>query len=124
MSKQIIKMKEILATDTRFERVTKTTFVNRLHGLVNPITRGFFTDNFWEPVQKVWKLFSSLGIEWRLGGSKYDSGNPPTGKTWEFEINFVNNIGKVQKLYGRVRAAGAGTIEDPLSRYDVTMTVG
>jgi len=31
MSKQIIRMKEILATDARFERVTKTTFVNRLH---------------------------------------------------------------------------------------------
>jgi len=113
-----------LATDSRFESVTKTTFVKRLYELVYPVTRGFFTDCYWEPIQKIWKLFNTLGIDWRLVGSKYDSGNPSKGKTWEFEINFVNNIGKVKKLYGRVRAAGAGTVKDPLSRYDVTMTIG
>ena len=48
------------------------------------------------------------------------------GKIWNIEINFTNNKGRPTKLHGTVTAAGAGagTREDPLSRYDITAYVG
>jgi hypothetical protein len=41
----------------------------------------------------------------------------------EIQINFINNKNKPTTLYGRIQASGAGTIEDPLSKYDITAYV-
>ena len=48
----------------------------------------------------------------------------PVRKIWTFEVKFVNNRDKDDILYGRITAAGAGSVEDPLDRYDVTVTLG
>jgi hypothetical protein len=48
----------------------------------------------------------------------------PVRKIWKFEVKFVNNRDKDDVLYGRITAAGAGSVEDPLERYDVTVTLG
>ena len=50
----------------------------------------------------------------------------PVRKIWSFEIHFLNNIGKEGKaavIHGNITAAGAGSVEDPLDRYDVTVTL-
>ena len=89
--------------------------------------KGFFSDDSWQGVQQIWNAFSEAGLDWNLNGSDYyptNEGQPMGGKIWKIEINFTNNKGKLTTLYGTVTAAGAGTREDPLSRYDITAYVG
>ena len=43
----------------------------------------------------------------------------PNAKTWYVQVDYNDKRGRPQSIYGRVRAAGAGTVEDPLSRYDI-----
>lgn len=89
--------------------------------------KGFFNDKDWSGIKQIWNAFKSL--DWQIISSDYyyDNNNPtsrmPAGKKWRFEISFNNNKGKPSKLYGTVVAAGAGTVEDPLSRYDITVQV-
>jgi hypothetical protein len=47
----------------------------------------------------------------------------PNGKTWKFTIKFENNNRREMTLYGIVTASGAGTVADPLSRYDLVAYV-
>ncbi len=89
--------------------------------------KGFFTDDSWQGIQQIWNAFNTAGLDWNIMGSDYyptDSGNPMGGKIWQVEVNFINNKGRPTKLGGTVTAAGAGTVEDPLSRYDITAYIG
>jgi len=89
--------------------------------------KGVFSDDSWQGVQQVWNAFNEAGLDWDIMGSDYypsSEGNPMGGKIWKIEVNFTNNKGRPTKLYGNVTAAGAGTVEDPLSRYDITAYVG
>ena len=88
--------------------------------------KGFFSDDSWQGVQQIWNAFNQAGLDWNIAGSDYypNGNNPMGGKIWKIEINFINNKGKPTILYGTVTAAGAGTMEDPLSRYDITAYVG
>jgi len=89
--------------------------------------KGFFSDESWQGVQQIWNAFSEAGLDWNIMGSDYyptNDGHPMGGKIWKIEINFTNNKGKFTTLHGTVTAAGAGTTEDPLSRYDITAYVG
>ena len=90
---------------------------------------GFYNDKDWSNVNQIFKIFNQHGLDWQIISSDYyqDHNNPtsqtPVGKKWKFEISFNNNKGKLTKLYGTVVAAGAGTVEDPLSKYDITIQV-
>jgi len=90
-----------------------------------PKTPGFYSDESWEGIQPIWKAFDETGLNWAMTGSKYDQDerSVPTRKTWKVEIYFTNNRGKETILYGTVVASGAGTVNDPLSRYDITAYV-
>jgi len=88
---------------------------------------GFFSDESWQGVQQIWNAFSEAGLDWNIMDSDYyptNYGRPMGVKIWKIEINFTNNKGKPTILYGTVTASGAGTIYDPLSRYDITAYVG
>lgn len=104
--------------------ISKKTFVNQLYRAINPYTKGFFTDTSWQPIHNVINVFKEMNLDWNLIKSYYDNEMPNKSKTWKFEINFTNNRGKPDKIYGTIVAAGAGTVDDPLSRYDVTVVMG
>lgn len=112
---------------------SKTNASNWVHGKVDKITKGFFSDDYWTPIHKIFKEFHRLRLNWTLTGSKYEEEmttfndgsrySVPIRKIWTFEISFINNKDKEDTLYGRIVAAGAGPIEDPLARYDVVVVV-
>ena len=107
---------------------------NWIVGKTKNITSGFFRDDYWQPIQKVWKEFDRLGLNWNGTDNKYheeevmfSDGSKhyiPVRKTWNFEVRFINNRDKNDVIYGVVTAAGAGPVESPLDKYDVTLTVG
>jgi len=113
--------------DTKSNQQAKS-IVNKL--IPHQQLQGIFRDQYWKPINAIWNAFNTAGLDWQMTGSDYfkNSQDPtqqmPTGKKWLFEINFTNNKGKKTKLYGNVIASGAGTVEDPLSSYDVVAVVG
>jgi hypothetical protein len=93
--------------------------------LLHRHTKGFFKDEYWQPVTATFKELSRHGVDYVVTETQYyqdDRGNP-SSKVWRFEVEFVNDKGRMTKLYGTITAAGAGTVQDLLSRYDVTAVI-
>lgn len=103
--------------------------VNRI---LEPLTKGFFTDTSWEPVQAIWTALSKANINHVMTKAEYTRGRPGqditdsmhnTGKEWKFEVYFTNDKGRHIILYGHVRASWAGSVADPSDRYDLVAYV-
>ena len=93
--------------------------------LLHRYTKGFFKDDYWQPITKTFKLLQQHGIDYVIQSTQYyedDRGNP-NAKVWRFEVDFVNDKGRLTTLYGTITASGAGTVADPLGRYDVTAVI-
>jgi len=98
-------------------------YVNRI---LSEHTKGFFHDQSWEGVSRVWKALDDNGIDWTMTGNEYQKDGPsgmPTRKQWKFEVNFVNNKSRLVTLYGVLIASGAGSVDDVLSKYDLVSYV-
>ena len=108
--------------------ISKKSLLNRLYKEITPLTRGFFHDNSWEPIRIIYNKFNEIlnpmGIDMVMTENHYDKEHsPPQYKIWSFEIRFINQKAKSDTIYGRIMAAGAGSITDPLERYDLTVTM-
>ena len=136
-------MTKIISSKKYLNKKAQTNTLNPLDGKSNQQARtivnkliphdkisGFYSDKDWSNVNQIFKTFNQYGLDLQIISADYykDHNNPtsqmPVGKKWKFEISFNNNKGKLTKLYGTVVAAGAGTVEDPLSKYDITVQVG
>jgi len=106
------------------EAVSKQSLKNKIYKVIGPLIKGFFSDESWQGVRRVWDSFDSMGIDWHMTDAKYDGNMPPQNKMWKFEIDFINNRGKPDKLYGVLTASGAATVDDPLAKYDITVVIG
>jgi hypothetical protein len=97
-------------------------FVNELLG---KYTKGFFKDTYWQPIHKTWTLLAEHKIDAIPTSNRYltDEKGTPTSKRWEFIIEFTNDKGKDVTLHGVMVASGAGSVSDPLDRYDVVAYV-
>jgi len=106
----------------------KQSLKNLLYARIESLTKGLFSDNDWRHVRKVFDLFNELGLDWHLtdayyGNAKHDKTFPPTRKQWNFEILFPTEGGRQDMLNGYLTAAGAGSVDDPLDRYDITVVI-
>jgi len=91
-------------------------------------TRGIYRDQYWSPVQKIWGVFNDAGVPFTINESQYikdpAQSDMPIGKVWKFEVEFVDKNQRKSKLYGSLTAAGAGSVKDPLDKYDVNVVLG
>lgn len=87
--------------------------------------KGFFSDEAWQPINGIIGELQKGGIPIQIEKTEYykDNNGNPAGKIWQCEIPFTNQNNRPDKLYVRITAAGAGSINDPLSRYDCTFTI-
>jgi len=97
-------------------------------------TNKIWKDTAWNGPQAIWDTFNRLNLGWHMTKSEYKRYKDdqamgvkmPSSKEWQFEI-FWNSkeggLGKHMKMGGVVTAAGAGSIDDPLSKYDVNMVI-
>jgi len=105
--------------------VSKQSLKNKIYKVIGPNIKGFFNDQSWEAIRNnIWNVLDKMGLDWSMTDASYDGNVPPQSKTWKFEIDFTNNKGRPDKLYGNVVAAGAGSVSDPLDRYDITFIIG
>lgn len=112
----------------------------RLKTMIYKATKKFtqnkiYHDNYWQGPQAIWDAFADLNLNWTLTKAEYGydkeskagyaSSSPgaimPSRKEWHFYIQWDNDKGKSKKLGGYLTAAGSGTVEQPLDRYDLVL---
>lgn len=104
---------------------SKQKAISKIRGLVDSHVRGIFTDDAWKPVNTVFTILRDNGIKCNITSSEYQKENGiPIRKIWAFNITFINDKQRPIILHGRIVAAGAGSVQDPLDKYDVTFTLG
>ena len=116
--------RKVMAADSSnpLDGMRRRKAVSIVSNLMARHTRGFFRDDFWKPVHAIWRELEKNGIPVVLQSAEYQhdgSGQMPTSKTWKFTVDFLNERGRPTTLHGVVVASGAGSVEDPLDRYDV-----
>jgi hypothetical protein len=117
--------------------ISKQSLKTKIYKTLYPISKGIFSDDSWVPVHEMFKALDGLGLEYVMTGSDYGvspsfqqtwTGEgwkiPNDYKEWKFEIDFTNNKGKPNKLYGIIIAHGAASMESPLDKYDITFNIG
>lgn len=101
---------------------------SRVNKVLAELSRGMFSDESWQAINKIFEKLSSLGLNVTVTSAKYGGhADTQTGmpkfKEWQISIPFTNNKGKPVQLVGQITAHGAGSIEQPLDRYDITAYV-
>ncbi len=99
----------------------KRKVVDLLNRLMAPHTKGMHRDQFWTPVQEIRKVFEREDIPAVLLSATYEHEKGiPVRKVWLYEVAFLNQNQRPDKVYIRITASGAGSVTDPLDVYDVT----
>lgn len=90
-----------------------------------------YKDEGWQGVHDLVHAIEELGADVDImpaNSSLYTNGYPNDGsmscKCYDIIIKFVNALEKEITINGRITCSGCGTVEDPLSMYDVVMTLG
>lgn len=125
LEKEVLKVASLILAETSLDGMSKDVAKRQVGLLMRKFTNGLFRDQYWAPVNAIFKALSSAQIDWTLTKSEYrkDSSGVPTSKEWLFTIDFVNKRGKLDKLYGVIVASGAGSVSDPLGVYDLVAYV-
>jgi hypothetical protein len=107
--------------DGKSNQVARKTIFN----LVNPLTKGFFSDQSWQAVQNIWKTLNANNIDWHIRNSEYqhNAQGIANSKRWHLEFNFTNDKARPTTIYGTIIASGAGSVQDPLETYDLVFTL-
>lgn len=86
-----------------------------------------YNDPYWKGPSCIWSVFDKLNLNWQIDSSEYKTNNKenlmPDAKEWKITIMWTDNKGKSQKQGGIVTAAGAGSVDDPLDKYDVNLVL-
>jgi len=103
----------------------KAQAIKMIYKKVYPYTKGIYRDEDWRNINKIWKEFDNMNLDWWIEEAKYGKNDEgvPVNKEWKFAIEYENERGKKQKFGGHVMAHGAGSVKDPLDRYDITVVL-
>ena len=117
-----IKIAEEISKINGMSKQRAKTYINKL---MDKYSKGFFSDEFWSPIQNIYKALSEDNIDYAIDKAEYtkDDMGVPIAKRWNFTVSFINDKGKEQKLTGLIVASGAGSVEEPLDKYDVVAYV-
>ena len=88
-----------------------------------------YKDEYWQGPKSIWKQFDEWKLNWAIDTSRYRKGEARMGtdpmtdvaKEWTFTIWLDDPRGK--KLYGQLTASGAGSVSDPLEKYDLVLLI-
>lgn len=100
----------------------------RARKLVGDVVRkayhtGLYKDDHWEGVKQIYHALDQAGIDYDLLNAKYSPEFPNTWKRWNLSFKFTNDKGRETELFGTIIASGAGSVEQPLDRYDMNFTI-
>jgi hypothetical protein len=92
---------------------------NTLNRAVCGIATGIFSDDHWEGKNEILSALSGvcekMGWEWEINNSRYDwEDGKMARKRWTLRVTDGQ-----RETFGVLVASGAGSMSDPLDRYDV-----
>lgn len=90
-----------------------------------------YSDRYWQGPKCIWNTFDKLNLNWNINNTQYKNNKDdesmdiklPTRKEWYFEIMWRGPKGKKMKMGGHLTAAGAGSVDEPLSKYDLVLVL-
>ena len=104
--------------------MTRTQLVQKINLTLNsvPNVSGIHSDLHWTPIHALQESLSVYDASCTKSDYEHDqTTGTPVRKVWLYEIPHVSEkTGKTNPVYVRVVAAGAGSVAEPLERYDVT----
>jgi hypothetical protein len=95
---------------------SKSSNRNAIYKIVTPLSKGFFEDNSWENVNRIWKALEAEGVVITITKAEYQGMD--VSKTWDFTAE-VNGF----KFDGRLVACFCGTTSNPSGRYDICFII-
>ena len=133
LSNQLMKIAdelEQLNIDQKlFNCKNKKQAINYIYKKVGHLTTGFFRDDNWSSVTKVFDAINALGCKFNreVKNGGYHDVKSPSGevtskyKQYDLTISFVNADDKQIKIIGQLIATAAGDTENWFSRYDMAL---
>jgi hypothetical protein len=95
-----------------------------MHSIADKYTKGMYSDDSWHPVHEMHnKMNAILPLESIHDEYSHDSENRPNRKTWTWVGVYKNRAEKTRVCWVHVTASGAGSQQDPLDRYDLTVAI-
>ena len=104
--------------------MVRSQIVRKINSQICGLSKGFYTDDYWAGVQYIQNSFKELekllNVDIILNNSKYENYEDimPTSKRWVYLVDSKERKFKNQIMIVII-ASGAGTVSDPLSKYDV-----
>lgn len=104
---------------------TKSSAINYIYKVVEPYTKGFFRDESWEHLHKVFKVINDLGVDlnWWVEDGGYKKNDLSQSKVYQLEIQYMNAQGNIISIKGHLTAHAAGSIADVWDRYDMSLVM-
>ena len=126
---RIKSVKEDSTEPSGIRGLNKTNAKRKLYKIlkVDSFTKNkIYSDTSWQPIRAMFKLLQDAGIEYVISKTEYQKNQyseEPTSKRWSVEISFKNDKQIDSKLYLNIVAGGAGSVQDPLGKYDLVVTL-
>jgi len=115
-------------TQSLIDGQSNVVAAGRVNKVLAELSKGMFSDDSWQAIHKIFEKLNQLGLEVNIlsakyGGQQDTSNGMAKYKEWQISIPFTNKAGKPMELVGQITAHGAGSVEQPLDRYDITAYV-
>ena len=97
--------------------MTRQQLIKKINKRICGLAPGFFSDNFWAGERIVSKELHCIeGVNVTLNNTQYqnDDKGTPIAKRWIYDVTDGQ-----KSCYVIIIASGAGTVTEPLSRYDI-----
>lgn len=110
------------------EASDKRSLRNKLYTALKPINGKYYSDENWKVVSDFKQIVEPLlpenlvlDLYCRDGG--YRTSRDGTAKWKEYDFDIYDYETNKDRINGKITCSAAGTVEDPFSRYDVTITM-
>lgn len=132
ISKELLKItKSLIAKqldNKLYNTKNKQTAKNIIYRNIENLTKGIFRDQNWSNVRRIWDRLKQLGldvnVEVKNGGYFNDRYTGQiAGKKYYFDFEFSNIEGKLFRFEGELICSFCGTVEDPMSAYDISFII-
>jgi len=96
---------------------TKITCKRRIQKVLSENSTGIFSDNSWEKVHSIWAAVRAIGADLVIESAEYGHNvdGVPIQKKWLYTVTLEGYT-----FTGVLTAHGAGSIKDPLDKYDIS----
>ncbi|MCK9369207.1 hypothetical protein M0R04_04650 [Candidatus Dojkabacteria bacterium] len=101
--------------------MTRNTAKNRVNKILHESSKGIFSDDSWNQIHNIFRELSENGFQADIMSTMYHQNvyGIPISKEWRIQITVETG----KPLNGIITAHGAGSVEYPLDRYDISAYV-